>query len=369
MKGPRLCLRSLSGFALLGLLTSSALLLASCEKKSMVVPGDGVVGIPSESQLIVWRDTPNEVWTFLDQEAGGPSWSSPGTGEVFQDTYLSEELVYAAGPGATRGFIFDFTPASEFEILRKNGGSFLPIFDYLLPPARRYLGFNTDVFEFSDRSPGSSPEYIGRGTASGTVVSGAPKTNIGTGGSDPLPSGITLTSVNGLDPRVPPPVDSIFRLAWSEVPNAAGYWVHVYQFAGQDSADLVATGLPSPTYLGVTQDQLIVFVPADPSADLTIVRTKYPLLTGLLYQARITAVDDSGRLIARSHKNLADLMADLTTPADWLANFEDYSLFRKEGSYSISPRGALGFQFWGRVGTGLVPLQITRTGDRELTIL
>lgn len=310
-----------SSLALAGLVALGAI-VSSCEKKSAFDPGDGVEGLPSESQLVAWRDTPTQDSVFADLGSPGP-----GGG----DTLISVNDVYFAGPGQVQGMIFDFTKADRFELFRRESGSFRPFKDFLVTPSKRLFAGHTDIFRFLDRpSGGVSQDYLGRGRLDGAGASQAPKTNVATSGVGPVAMDLVYTGPSGILPDVRP-LDSLITMEWQPVAGAAGYYVQVYQLTNQGGEEIVLSGTPSPMYVDVTRDFLAVFLPGtttsyrwgDPVPVGGRILTLDTLITGLDYLVRVSAVNDQGQLISYTG----------TTGA--------YGVFRSEGFFRKFPLGAV----------------------------
>jgi len=310
-----------TGLSLAGLLALAAL-ATSCEKKSPVVPtdGTGVEGIASESQLVAWRDTPTQDSVFADLGNPGPS---------HDDTLISTSDIYYAGPGKAQGMIFDYTNADRFEMFRRESGAFRPFKDFLVTPAKRLFKGHADIFRFLDVPPsGVSQDYIGRGLMDGAGGSQAPKTNVATCGTGPVAMDLQYTGATGFLPDIRP-LDSLLVLEWAPVPNAAGYWVHVYQLTNQGGEDIVLSGTPAPMYVDVTRDYLLIYLPGTsttyrwgdtPPAGGKLL-TSTPILNGLDYLVRVTAVDANGQMIS------------------YTGTSGSYGVFRQETSYRKFPLG------------------------------
>ena len=341
---------------------------SACSKKKVVVdPNDGVEGVASGSQLIVWRENPNPIYVFTDRGNPGPSWLESQNQFTFEDELVGESVAYETSPETVRGFIFDYTRAGQYEILRHDGGEFRSFKDYLLTPTRRFPGFDTDLFLFADPQPlpGPAPEYLGRGAIEGVITALSPKTNVATVTQDAVDPGVLVRTRTGLNPNQPPPTDSVFVLEWDSYPEAAGYWVHIYTFTTQNAAQKILSGVPAPFYVGTTRDHLLAFFPDSPSgpaARVVSLKNQYPFLVGQIVLVRISAVDANGQLIAMTSKTRENMVAELVTPSSWSANRDNYIVnFPGPGSevspgtYEVSPLGVVAFQFWGRYGASIRP--------------
>ncbi len=309
------------GVVLLVLMASG---VASCAKKGAVVdpnnqPPGFPEGVPSSNQMIVWNDTPSRISLYADNGDAGPS----------PDDSLMEIMEqYLSGPGSVAGTMLDYTPASGFQVFRKeaNGGYHL-LKDFVLQPTQRWIQTSSDGVLFFDPRPvsGASRSYIGRGIVEGHIGSQSPLT----------PLAITVrTSVNrNLNyTGVAQPPDSLFRMSWQPVAGAAGYWVQVYQLSRDVRTDteIIGSGIAAPLYLEKSHDTFIGFIPApdtsyhlaDPlpaGGRLLIRRTP---VNDAIYSVRIAAVDANGELIAYTGES------------------EGIGVFRSETTYRLFVLGA-----------------------------
>lgn len=280
-------------------LTSLAALSQGCAKRVNTVDAtfDQVEGQPSTSQLVLYPDTPSYTFLFDDDLPPGPN---PSGGP--QDPLLETIPVYQQGPGVIHGMIFDDTPAGGFQIFRReNNGGYLRLGDFELEETKQWIPSQTELFAFSDsRPPTAAPTYVGRGVVGTVVTTESPLTNV---------AQTTLAPVDTIQysgDRTP--TDSLFTLAWTPVPGAAGYWLHVYQFRSdlQTFEERIASGVPSPIFGKKALDFLVAYVPGaatsyrigDPGLPGTRVLFKNTPLFGSAYFARVSAVDATGRLIA-----------------------------------------------------------------------
>ncbi len=311
----------------------AVLAVSSCSKKKIVVdPTDGLEGVASASQMLVWADTPTHVALYDDLGTPGPS---P------EDTLLSVEAIYDLGPGVVHGMILDYTSASRFDVFRDGGAGFRLLKDFQVDSRRRYLFSQTDLFPFVDQHPGALTlqRYLGRGVVEGVTTQLSPKTNIGRLTSGAVAGDVHYTSPTGIPPDFRPSPDSLLAMAWDPYPGAAGYWVHVYQFTTQGGDQIIRSGLPAPYYFDITRDYFLAYFPASvtsyrlglradgtptfplPSGSRII--TEKPLINNQIYNVRVSAVDGNGELIA------------YTGEAGTIA------VFRQETTYRAFPLGAV----------------------------
>ena len=294
-------------------LVALTLSTASCGKKSIVVPGDGVDGAPSSSQLIVHPDAPTRVFLFDDVGALGCS---------DDDTLVAFVDIFENGEGVVNGTIFDYTPASAFQVLRQEGSGFLPLRDFVVEPTRRYPDGQADVFKFTDRPPTASPSYIARGAVDGQLTAVSPKTNVGTITAS-IDRSLTYNGITNICGDTPGqgefPPDSLIDMSWSAVPGAAGYWVQVYQFGG---ANFLSNVFPTPVFTGESVDYFLGFFPAsvtsyhigDPAPTGARIIKSRGMINGTEYAVRISAVDANGQLIATTGSSMAYVVVRLTNP-------------------------------------------------------
>lgn len=309
--------------AALALLCAAALSATSCDKKNVVIPGDGLVGVPSASQLVVWPDTPTEVSTFNDTIPLGPG---P------EDRLIGTELLYFAGAGTVLGMVQDVTEADRFEVFRNENGEFRRLKDYTLYPAKRFLHGHVDVFRFTDYRPGSPTlrSYIARGLVDGSGVEAAPKTNVALVGLTSVPGDLDYIAPTGIPPDFRPMSDSLLYMEWAPYPGAAGYWVHVYQLTDQSGDEIILSGVAAPFYVSVTRDYFLAFVPGnvtaykvgDPVPSGMRILTQRPMLNGQVFNVRVSAVDADGELIGYTGES------------------EAIGVFRGEGTFRTFPLGA-----------------------------
>lgn len=293
----------LAGFARLATLLA-ALAASSCSSKKIVVdPTTELEGTPSASQLVVYPDVPLTTYVMDDTLGGHRATCSD------DDTLLATFEERATDASTVHGLIMDFTPAGTYQVFRDDGSSFRLLKDYLLQPVKRWPYGQTEAYEFLDPRPQPFPfqTYVARGVVEGAVTPDSPITNIGKITAAPTAS-ILYTGRTNICGDLPgpgeAPPDSLLPMSWSAVSGAAGYWVHVYQFA--TGADFLGSRFPAPANLGRTVDYFMAFFPAsvtsykigDPLPPGARIITKRTLLNNTDYAVRITAVNAEGQLIA-----------------------------------------------------------------------
>lgn len=277
--------------ATLAVLGIAALALAGCSKKITRVDSAYTQpeGTPSaDARLVIYPDVPVqiEVWGDVLPPGRGP-----------EDTIQTVELRYLSGPGTIHGTIFDGTPASGYQVMRReSNGGFLAIEDFVLPPIRRWLQSQWEAYQFTDADPsGFSPAtYLGRGVVAGVVTQSSPLTNRGL-----LTSG-TVDTLRYLGNRAP--LDSLITMKWQPVAGAVGYWMQIYQLIGSNAEKLLSAS-PAPISTVKTRENFVGYIAA-PADSFKIgqttaqIFTYVPLISGIEYFVRVSAVDSQGRMIA-----------------------------------------------------------------------
>jgi hypothetical protein len=290
----------------------------------------------SKARLYLAEDAPIGLAIYWDRTGNGPS---P------DDSLLEIDPTYLDGPGAIHATILDQTVASAYQSFRREAnGGLRQLQDYPLLPKRRWLDTHWELYNFTDLAPSSyaPPTYIGRGIVSGVVTRTSPLTNfaqlVGPGITPIFLDFQIFLDHESLPDSVFTPQDSIFGIHWTEVPNAAGYWIQVYSFTG-DAFEKIRSAAPAPIYANKSRDNLIVFVPA-PADSYRInfspgeILTYTPLILGHQYLARISAVDATGGLIGYSYGDSDQIIG--FPPADSLfaSKFTRFPL----GAYRVNPK-------------------------------
>lgn len=315
MNDPRSPLRRLASLAAVVLV---ALAPAGCAKKVTNVDATFTApeGQPSaDAQLIIYSDEPITVKGWKDVLPDGPDAG---------DSLFSTQRISVA-PGTMYGTILDGTSASGYQVLRREGnGGYAQLKDYVLSPVARFLESQWELYSFSDSHPAgfSPPTYLGRGVVAGVVTPNSPLTNTG----ELMSSDITALKYTGEKF----PADSNFAMSWEAVPNAAAYWIQIYQFTGKDSAAILKSAQMAPFVLANSRNFFIgrVAAPAvayklgGPGAHVLLKRT---MLFAAEYRVRIVAVNERGELIAFSYGD-----------PEYLRAKERYSSFPC-GAFKVSP--------------------------------
>jgi hypothetical protein len=271
-----------------------ALALSGCTRKVTNVDANYTAPEGQRSanaRLIAYPDAPVPVETWTDLLPDGP-------GE--EDTLLSTEQVSIA-PGTLHGAILDGTPASGYQVLRReSNGGYAQLKDHVLNPVVRFLDSQWEIYAFSDARPSafSPPSYLGRGVAAGVVTPTSPLTNA----SELMSPDIATLRYTGATA----PNDSNLTMSWDAVPGAAGYWIQIYQFTGGGVEAILQSVQPAPFVLKDVRNFFIGYVAApatgyrlgEPGAQVLM---KRPLLYQVAYRVRVVAVSGRGELIAFSH--------------------------------------------------------------------
>lgn len=286
--------------AVAGLLAAAA---TGCAKKVTSVDSSftQVEGQPSsEVQLVLWPDLPVTLTQYAREQVPN---STPAE---FLDIIQSETPAYAVGAGSQRLMIMDRTPASAFQMFRReSGGGYRQYQTFPLQAAHRWIDSQSDLYLTNDPAASgfAPPTYLARGLVEGAATTSSPLSNVATASLVPQPS---MRYRGNLEPS-----DSLFTIAWDPVLGASGYWVHVYQFRANASRfERQVAGSPAPVLGGNVQDFLVAYVaapdtavklPSDTTRTLPAsVRlfTRRTTLMGQVYLTRVTAVDGNGQVIA-----------------------------------------------------------------------
>ncbi len=280
--------RSLAGCAAIALV---ALALAGCSKK--VTNVDAGYTAPegtysADARLIVYPDAPMTLDCYIDN-------NPPGADPT--DVFERSETVYPA-PGTLHGVVVDGTPASGYQILRREtGGGYAQLKDYVLNPANKFLESQWEIYAFDDPRPASfdPPSYLGRGLVSGQITASSPLTNAASVPSSQIPD-LVYTGITA-------PSDTLITMKWQEVPGAVGYWLQVFQFRQASTSQMVTASQAAPFVTDHARNYFVAYLPA-PADSFKIgttpglVLTRRPLLSGIEYLVRVSAVGPNGELLA-----------------------------------------------------------------------
>ncbi len=303
--------------------------LTGCSKKVTQTDADytQLEGVPSAAaRMMVWLDSPTRIFTLSD---GG----TPGTtGDLDDDDFvIATEDHYVTGPGAVQTSLLDATQATGFEIFRLEGnGGFRQVRDFVINPERKWRDSLTtsswEMYRVDDSNPsGYSPaSYMARGLLGGVRTTQSPLSNLAQVTSASLENIRLIGSVT--------PTDSLFRVTWTPVTGATGYWLQVFQFRGDASLeDKFDAASPSPVVGGKVTDFLVAYLP-QPTTTYRLgegapaeVVTRRQTIYGQLYNVRVTAVDAAGQLIGFTRGDTAIVTGDET--------YRKYA----QGSFIVTP--------------------------------
>jgi hypothetical protein len=245
------------------------------------------------------------------------------------DFVINTEDRYVTGPGTVQTTLLDASLANGFDMFRREGnGGFRQIRDFTIRAERSWRDSNTvsnwEMYSLADPAPSSfSPaSYVARGLVAGTATTQSPLSNVG------RITNPNLAVIEYSDNRTP--TDSLFRMTWTPVSGAAGYWLHVFQYRSDASRDdRFRAGSPSPVLGGKVRDFLIAYVPAPSnsyrlgaSSGAEVIMRKVTIF-GQGYQVRISAVDNDGQLIGFSRGD--------TAIAQGVTTYQKYA----QGSFNI----------------------------------
>jgi hypothetical protein len=295
-------LRFVASFVVVILVT---LAMAGCAKK--VTNVDASYTAPeglqsSQARLIVYPDAPVTLLTYTDNPPDGPD---PNTGDPgAEDVLTKTEQIYAA-QGTLHGLILDGTPASGYQVLRReSNGGFAQLKDYILTPVASFLDGQWEAYTFDDARPSgfNPPSYVGRGVVAGTVTPTSPLTNVSELLTTSDVANLRYTGKLGRLDRPGESPDSNIAMKWEAVPGAAGYWIQIYQFTGDAELQKLAAA-PAPFISHDVRNYFVGYVPA-PATEYqlgqpgAVVLTRRTLTNKVEYLIRITAVNDRGEIIA-----------------------------------------------------------------------
>ncbi len=276
-------------------------------------------------------------------------------------------FLYQYDAGILIGQIFDQTPVSSYQVLRReSGGGYRIAADFEFAPARRWLDTGWEAYAFIDGPPASSYRpltYLGRGTYDHHVTSQSPLTNPAI--LDPDPIQLMHFDYQGMvdqesirkaaSDTVYTPPDSLFEMRWTPVAGAVGYWIQLYQFVGGSLSQLTSSW-PSAAYLGSSRDYFVAYLPApadhfrvgDPGATIL---SRRPIIQHQDYQLRIAAVNANGQVIGGFLGR--PIVVPLGSAADgvalWAAFFRGTIVVRPGPPVESAPQAVAG---GARAGTG-----------------
>jgi hypothetical protein len=295
--------------AVLAALAVLGLGLGACAKRVTEVDPNFVFPegrISDDSQLVLWYDPPVVVSEYADAtEPPGPDQNPFCPNSIFPDPGdpVVRVQTFRFNPaGSINLTILDHTSATAFRPMRREAnGGYRSLLDFSLPPTRKWLENQWELYSFSDSRPSGfePPTYVARGSVAGLQSSSS-----------------TLTNQAELRLAVPDsilytgrclPCDSLFTLRWNAVPGAFRYWLHVYQIAsGANETELVESTRPSPINEIRPRDLLLAYVGDSVTSyklgdyarhDIVRLVERKPAYNQA-YRVRIAAIDSLGELIA-----------------------------------------------------------------------
>ncbi len=294
MNGPRGPLRSIASLVAVAVV---ALAMAGCTKKltsfdpSYTSPEGRV---DAGARQIVQPDLPTTMY-LVKLKAGNC--------DECVDTLVSTTSIYPAGPGVTRGMIFDGTAANSYEILRRElNGGYAPLSDYALSPSQRFAHSGWKLFTWQDPRPSGfdPPTYLGRGLVSGTNTPTTPLTNVAINHE---------AEVQDLLVGTP---DHLRTFGFSHVDSAVAYILQVYAMRTGDENAAIHNAAPAPYATQDQRDYLVAWLPINAEgidAANAKVLVDLPFVPLGVYLMRASAVDSRGRLIAYSYGSLFEASA------------------------------------------------------------
>jgi hypothetical protein len=230
----------------------------------------------------MWAEQEVTTTQYRDNPPFGPD---PGDVPIGSFHYSRRPL------GTRNGMILDSSPATAFEILRREpNGGLLQLLDYPVLPRERWRDKESELYQFIDELPtGTSSEYVARGIVGGAPTTTSPISNSAFYG-EPTIGTITLQF----------PTDT--TVVWDPVPNAAFYICQVFQFRASTPQERILASAPIPVYVGQSVD-IFVGISTQPNT----VGRNHPfngdVLTARDYPPnevlfRVAALDAEGNLIA-----------------------------------------------------------------------
>lgn len=221
----------------------------------------------------------------------------------------AESFAYAfPGPASMPLLLLiDGTVANAFELYRRSsGGAFERTADYPLQSVFKYVNAGYETFFSTDPSPSAyaPPSYLARGLVNGVASHGSPLSNEG---RLAVPNVLPITYNGDLQP-----LDSLFTVSWVAVPDAVGYWVHIFE-KPIPGGQRVQSALPSPIAYLTAGDEFIGYKAGNNPGgsvqfklgDTSLLTLKYiPALLGHDYYVRVSGVNADGQVIAQTPGNL-----------------------------------------------------------------
>lgn len=335
------CTGARVAWAALAILVAAS--LSGCAKRATRVDAgyttpEGVSS--SNARMVMWLAATNTMDVYQDVIPFGLSPNDP---------LVRTQTIVGAPVGSIHGMVLDRTEAQTYEILRREPGGGLRIFeDFTLRPTRKWLDAQWESYRFDDFAPSGfqPPSYVGRGRIDDKVTDRSPVTNEVTIASAALGS-IDISVTN----RRIPGVDTVAVISWSAVAGAANYLLHIYEFRAASVSQQQQSGLPAPMYDGQSRDHFVIWFRVGPGTvtsyqlgdstrtdvDIMFERKLLPQPEPEIATAtiRVVAVDATGRMIAYS-------LSPTGTPPGLNIFPRNYGIAPvSDTEYGIYPLGAL----------------------------
>ncbi len=239
--------------------------------------------------------------------------------------------------------LLDGTTANSFEMFRRvDARRFERTADHALQSQFKYVDVGYEEFFTPDPSPsGYTPSsYVARGLSDGIATHASPLTNEGQ---------LTQTDLIRIKYNGELfPLDSLFTVSWVGVPDAVGYWIHIYEKPIAGFERLVSS-YPAPISYLTAADLLIAYREGNNpggsvqfklgATDMLTLRYRPPLL-GHDYLVRISGVDRTGQVIAQTPGDLDSLgvSTDLAFLLPATFGIEKSKLFFSLGGTKVTRR-------------------------------
>ena len=269
--------------------------LAGCSKKTTAPDSRPLPEGEQNGTVLMmgWREQASIWFTIAD----------PATPET-----PSDDFVYELGADywqditgvGVRSATLDMTQSNQLQAFRVGtDGNVAELFDFFLPPSLRFIGRDTDLYEFEDFTPADPPTYTGRGAINGVVTPSSPVSNV---------IKVTTHITDNLD-FTPAPKgaagDSVLNIQFTEDPRALFYVLEINSAnailgnGSSFSSERRLRAIPAPLQPGTRPLQsFILLMPAGSGLtgfNTTISQPFWPLP----FYVRVTAFDADGQMVNR----------------------------------------------------------------------
>jgi hypothetical protein len=282
----------------------------------------------TDARLLAFRNTPRRVMVRDYQSTN-------------IDSVVVQASPFAGSANMPLLMLVDGTAANSVELYRRSGGgAFERTRDFPLQNTVKFVNTGYELYFSTDPSPGpyTPSSYVTRGLVDGVASRQSPLSN------EALITSLGLLPILYNGSRHP--IDSLFAVSWIGVPNAAGYWVHLYE-KPLSGGERLKSAYPAPIAYTTAGDLLIgyragnnpggpvSFNLGDPS--LLTIKSRAPLV-GHEYLVRISAVDNSGHVFAQTPGDLDSLplSPDLAYLAPSSFSTEKSKIFYSLGGVSVA---------------------------------